>query len=782
MRAIRNGEVDALIISGVGGEQIFTLEHAEQEIVSLAKFPSENPNPVLRLSRDGTVMYANPASGALLGLLGCAVGGPAPQFWRDLVTQALASRENNHIDIECDGKVYSMFVTPVAETGYVNLYGRDITERKQTEEELRRSEEKYRDLVNALNDGVFVSDDRGVLTFANQALARMHGFEHPEELVGRPFIEFVAPAMVGNIAQVFRESIQNGTTSETIEVEIIRPNGIGAFIEIKPVPIGENGKVMGIRGVVRDITERKQHEREVEAIAAVSAALRSVLTRAEMLPVILDQVMELFQASGAVLVIPDPSSGELMVEMARGEGEKASQVRIPAGSGVPGRVIESGQPYLNNAALEDPLFETRDLFPTVHALAGMPLSVKGSPIGVLLVGRAADISPADLRLMNSIADIAANALYRASLFEQTEQRLKYMTAVQQIDSAINSSLDLRVTFNVLLARMLEQLHADAGDVLLFDPHLHCLDYLSGRGFLTTAVESTHLKMGECLAGRAALERRSAFISDLAKSTYPLRSGGQLAVEKFVAYHALPLIAKGEVKGVLEVYYRVAHTPEADALNLLETITGQAAIAIDNAQLFQSLQRSNIDLILAYDATIEGWSYALDLRVKETEGHTRRVTEMAERLAAALGLTWEEQSQVRRGSLLHDIGKMSLPDHILLKEGPLTEEEKAILHQHPQLALDMLSPIAYLRRALDVPYCHHEKWDGTGYPRRLKGSQIPLAARIFTVVDEWDAITTARPNLPALTKEQAIQHIRECTGVQFDPQVVEAFLGLIGNNG
>jgi len=399
---------------------------------------------------------------------------------------------------------------------------------------------------------------------------------------------------------------------------------------------------------------------------------------------------------------------------------------------------------------------------------------------VLVVGRKVDISPVDLRLLTSIADIAANALYRATLFEQTERRLKYISAVQQIDSAISSSLDLRVTFNVLLARTLEQLHAEAGDILLLDPYLHRLEYLSGRGFLTQVIENTHLKMGECMAGRAALERRGAFVQDLAKSTYPVRSGSQLAAEKFVAYHVLPLIAKGEVKGVLEIFYRNAPTPEADAHNLLETISGQAAIAIDNSQLFQSLQRSNMDLILAYDATIEGWSNALDLRVKESAGHTQRVTAMAERLAVAMRLSWEEQSQVRRGALLHDIGKMGIPDAILLKETPLTAEETALLHQHPQLAFDMLSPIAYLRRALDIPYCHHERWDGTGYPRQLKGGQIPVAARIFHVVDVWDAITSSQSQQPPFSKEQAIEYIRSGTDTLFDPQVVEAFIEMMSD--
>jgi len=216
--------------------------------------------------------------------------------------------------------------------------------------------------------------------------------------------------------------------------------------------------------------------------------------------------------------------------------------------------------------------------------------------------------------------------------------------------------------------------------------------------------------------------------------------------------------------------------------LLETIAGQAAIAIDNAQLFQGLQRSNTELVLAYDDTIEGWAHALELRDNESLGHAQRVAELAVRLAARLGLRWEEQAQLHRGALLHDIGKMSVPDYILLKDTPLTEEETAILHQHPQLAFDMLSPIAYLRRALDIPYCHHERWDGSGYPRRLKGGQIPLAARIFTVVDVWDASISGRRNRVVVSKEQALQHIREGTGTQFDPQVVEAFLKMMGDGG
>ena len=188
------------------------------------------------------------------------------------------------------------------------------------------------------------------------------------------------------------------------------------------------------------------------------------------------------------------------------------------------------------------------------------------------------------------------------------------------------------------------------------------------------------------------------------------------------------------------------------MDFLETLAGQAAITIDQTQLFEDLQRANLELIIAYDATIEGWARAMDLRDKETENHTRRVTELTLTLAKALGIKDSEILHIRRGALLHDIGKMGVPDNILLKEGKLTEEEWVLMRRHPQFAYEMLQPIKYLRQALDIPYCHHEKWDGTGYPRGLKGEQIPLAARIFAVVDVWDAITSDRPYRKAWTKK------------------------------
>jgi HD-GYP domain-containing protein (c-di-GMP phosphodiesterase class II) len=319
------------------------------------------------------------------------------------------------------------------------------------------------------------------------------------------------------------------------------------------------------------------------------------------------------------------------------------------------------------------------------------------------------------------------------------------------------------------------LGVDAADVLLFNPNTNILEFAAGRGFLSTAFDHTKLRLGEEYAGLAALERRIIHIADLADQPDNPRLARTFSSEGFVSYFAVPLMAKGQVKGVLEIFQRALLKPNEEWLDFLNTLAGQAAIAIDNSTLFESLQRSNVDLSLAYDATIEGWSHAMDLRDKETEGHTQRVTDLTVQLARMTGMREEEIVHVRRGALLHDMGKMGVPDGILLKSGPLTDEEWILMRRHPQYAYDLLSPIAYMHPALDIPYCHHEKWDGTGYPRGLKGEEIPLAARIFAVVDVWDALRSDRPYRTAWPVEVIREHIRLLAGTHFDPKIVKVFL-------
>jgi HD-GYP domain-containing protein (c-di-GMP phosphodiesterase class II) len=252
----------------------------------------------------------------------------------------------------------------------------------------------------------------------------------------------------------------------------------------------------------------------------------------------------------------------------------------------------------------------------------------------------------------------------------------------------------------------------------------------------------------------------------------------LADEKFVTYIGYPLLGKGQVKGVLEVFFRASFTPDNDWLEFIQAMAGQAAIAIDNSQLFENLQRSNQELSLAYDTTLEGWGKALELRDKETQGHTERVAELTIRLARRMNINDSEITHIRRGVLLHDIGKMGVPDHILRKTGPLDESEWEQMRKHPQYAYDLLYPIVYLRPVLDIPLYHHEHWDGNGYPRGLKGEEIPLAARIFSVVDVWDALLSDRPYRKTWSRTQTIEYIKKESGTRFDPKIANIFLEMI----
>jgi PAS domain S-box-containing protein/putative nucleotidyltransferase with HDIG domain len=360
-----------------------------------------------------------------------------------------------------------------------------------------------------------------------------------------------------------------------------------------------------------------------------------------------------------------------------------------------------------------------------------------------------------------------------------QRQVQRFEALRKIDIAITASLDQRVTLDILLDQVTTHLEVDAADVLIYNPGSRLLEFAAGRGFHTLALQHTRLRLGEGYAGHAALERRSIQVYNLIESLGDLGRAADIQDEMFYSYFCVPLIAKGQVKGILEVFHRTPLKPDAEWLDFLEALAGQAAIAVDNATLFNELQRSNLELSLAYDATLEGWSRALELRDQETEGHTKRVTELTLRLAQAMHITSVDALHIRRGALLHDIGKMGIPDSILRKPGPLTGEEWEIMRKHPVYAYQWLSPITSLRPALDIPYCHHEKWDGSGYPRALKGEQIPLTARVFAVADVWESLNSARVFRPEpWPKDKALAYMVEQSGKHFDPEVITVFLNML----
>jgi putative nucleotidyltransferase with HDIG domain len=525
--------------------------------------------------------------------------------------------------------------------------------------------------------------------------------------------------------------------------------------------------------------EQKERERELEAIASVSSTLRTTNTLDEMLARLLEQALTLVQGEAGSIWLYDPATDRIELRTLQGWGDAHPVSPFRLGGGIPGLVVRLGTPLISREFYMEPRVpeELRSQIAPGVGGACVPMHAEANIVGVLLiqVTLPRELTRGEVRTLNALAEIGGNAIHRMYLHEQTVRQLQRLAALRSIDMAISSVLDLQLTLKIVIREVIEQLHVDAASVLLMPAGSSRLEYVAGQGFHTRNIESTSLALGEGNAGLAVMERRIVEVPDLMDGDRKFRRAQLLADEKFVSYYAVPLITKGEAKGVLEIFHRSRLSPDHEWLEFLETLGGQTAIAIENATLFQDLQRSNFELAMAYDATIEGWSRALDLRDHETEGHTQRVTDMTLRLARKMGLSTERLVLIRRGALLHDIGKMGIPDHILHKPEELTEEEQNLMRQHPQLAYDLLEPIAYLRDALNIPYCHHEKWDGSGYPRGLSGTQIPLEARLFALVDVWDAITTDRPYRKGWTREKAREYIREESGKYFDPHLVDIFL-------
>lgn len=625
----------------------------------------------------------------------------------------------------------------------------ELTERKRTEQALRESEERYRTLFDGMLDGVYQSTHDGKFIDVNPAMVNMFGYDSRDEMLSidiKKDLYFSPEERNSLLLDIGQEKVD--------EFRMKRKDGSEIWVEDHGRYIhDENGNVIYHEGILRDITQRVYAS---EAARKAEEKYRGIFENA---------VEGIYQSS------PDGQFHTVNPAFASMLGYASPQEMMLSINDIAKQIYSDA-------------YRRQDFTKQIAEkgeVNGFEYQMRRKDGRLIWVSENARL----------VKDIHGNILYYEGILEdvtarkQNEQRidtqLMQLNALHAIDNAINSNFDLRTTLDVILREVIAQLRADATSVLLFNKETHTLDYTAGRGFVSKATQHTKLSIGEGYAGRVILDRKMIHIPDLTKTeNYRLAEALNLAGENITAYVGSPLIAKGQVLGVLEIFQRSPLNPGPDWFDFLTMISDQAAIAIDNAQLFENLQRSNFDLTLAYDATIEGWSRALDLRDRETEGHTQRVTNLTVKLAKQMGIPDADILHIRRGALLHDIGKMGIPDNILHKPDQLTKEEWAVMRQHTNYAYQMLTPIKYLKPALDIPRYHHEKWDGTGYPNGLKGEQIPIAARIFAVVDVWDALTSDRSYRDAWQKDKVLEYIRAESGKHFDPKVTETFLTFILN--
>lgn len=667
----------------------------------------------------------------------------------------------------------------------------EITDRKRTEAALKQSERRFRALIENSSDGVALLGADGSVLYVSPAIRRLLGYDTKERLGGNHFDLFY-PDDLDRAKRALADLVRNPGGSASGEYRLRHKDGSWRWLETIETNLLAEPSVKAIVSNFRDITDRRQAseqiKNQIETLTALYGSAQQLAQSLDLHQLAGDVVRSCVESFGVRLAwlgrlgldeslsllahfLPDSTLPREIVARWNDSSERPGAIN---------RAIRASSPVVVDDMGEDvdsPQWQSSAQALGLQCAGVFPLVSRTRILGVLVLhgDRPGFFTPQRVEFLRAYAHYVAAALENARLFEDADRRLHQLQALRDIDVAISSSLDLRLTLNVLLENVVAQLQIDAAAVLLLNASMRTLEYGAGHGFRTPALQHTHLRLGEGHAGRAALEHLLVPVPNLAQEPGDFSRAPLLAAEGFVAYYAVPLAAKGQVKGVLELFHRSPLRPTREWLDYLDALAGEAAIAIDSAALFSDLQRSSAALAQAYDTTLEGWSRALDLRDKETEGHTQRVTEMTLRLAQAMGVPEADLVHMRRGALLHDIGKMGIPDSILLKPGPLSEEEWTIMRLHPVYAYELLSPIPYLRPALDIPYCHHEKWDGTGYPRGLRQVEIPLPARIFAVADVWDALRSDRPYRPAWTDDRAREYIREQAGTHFDPQAVDIFL-------
>lgn len=748
---------------------------------------------VVLTDRTGRIAWVNPAFSRLTGYPAEEALGKNPRilksgvqdqaFYQDLWDTILSGRvwEGEIVNRRKDGTLYTeyMTITPVREAGEVRYFiaiKRDITQEKARERALRESEALFRTLAETAPALILLWQEER-LTFANEEVLRLTGYTR-EELNNRPIWEFVHPADRALVRGRGLARIRGGTPPSRYTFRILTKEGEMRWLDYSAARVEIGGKP-AVLGVGLDITEAKERELALEAFAQVSVALRQSEQLKEMMEAALDTCLKALEAPVGSILLYDAETGHLEEAASRGWLKEIPTPETLQEEGLVARAFR-GEVVVSLDLKGDPRVRlgAKPLVPEGWSGVVAPLLAGKEPVGALTVAwphpRTPTASEVDRILF--LVEAIGNAVRRASLRRKLARRVEQLEALRAVDQAIAASLELEPTLEVFFNQVM-RLPLDAAALFLYDPKEKALELRGLRGFYTPKrAIPRRILLGQGHLGKAALTGEVVFVPDLTQD--PGAEPEFTFKEDLVAEKVYPLFAKGRLLGVLAAFTRKPWNLSPEDEEFLESLVSQGAVALDNALTFQELLRSQRELEAAYDLTLWGWAKAVELRDQETAGHTERVTELTLRLARVLGVPEEDIEHIRRGAILHDVGKIAIPDSVLLKPGPLTEEEWAIMKKHPVYAYEWLSGIPFLKKALEIPYAHHERWDGSGYPRGLKGLEIPLSARIFAVVDVYDALTSDRPYRKAWPKERALAYLQEQAGRQFDPVVMEAFLRAI----
>ena len=729
-----------------------------------------SPDAVVLISRGGMVRFASESALKLFGLADVEQARNKEIY--DFLLPAEHARARENFAAMMNGshrnpsKPYTMhshggrtFIGEVTAQPLLSKSGRsealvviirDITDKLHMQTELEASEKRYRIISDMVSDYALcfriLPGGRVVLAWSTDAFRAITGYM-PQEVLAQGGMIAITHPEDKEFVSYQRDRMMEGITV-TSEFRIIHRDGSLRWVHqvSRPLQDPSTGQVNEFYLAGRDVTARKRFE---EALGESERTARALLDSSPSISLLLNRSGKILASNEALVRRFNKPTSELI-------GQPVDRFFLPGMAGALRKrietVIETQQPlHLIDEPDDGRTFDTM-IYPILDSQGSVT------------------------RIAVTVNDVTA---FRQAEKIERSQRL-FAETLRETSEALSRTLHQDEVFDALLKNLLVLIPEVAVNVMLVDDQdmVHSVRYYDPRrsqASLQDAISLTlNLKTTPNLAEMSASLAPCIIADTTLDRLWVVHPANQWVRSQVAA----PIPSDGRAIGFICLESDQPGVFNDSHAELLRHFAGQASISLQKARMFAQLQESHDALAAAYDATIEGWAHALELRDKETEGHSRRVVHLTLRLAVRMGVTGADLNAVRWGALLHDIGKMGVPDIILLKPGPLTEAEWDIMRQHPMFAYDMLADIPYLRRSLDIPLYHHERYNGTGYPGGLVGEKIPLAARIFTVIDALDALLIHRPYRPAWPIPEVIDHLRAEAGFQFDPLVVDMLMKML----
>lgn len=532
-----------------------------------------------------------------------------------------------------------------------------------------------------------------------------------------------------------------------------------------------------VTGYMAEFAERESREKarrmvELTALSGFATLFDSTLSEERVYENLCEAISRSVNPDVVLVFRLDQDGERLSVVACEGVSSSEATIVLPRDYGLVGRVLGSREPMMvRDTDLEYGYRQFLDTHRIRSALYA-PMKWRDEVYGVVFAGnhRKDSFTHNDLNLVSALSVQAAVAAHNSRLYDDLQNRIGELHAIFEIDKAITSAIDLQTVLQQIVQMSMALLNAKISSIMLLDEETQELVIAAAHGLSDEYLNKGPIRVGESVAGRVIQEGRPIAVKDIRKDSlhaYPEHA----CREGLCSLLSVPLSLKDRVIGALNLYTEEPHSFTSHEINLFNSLASQAAIAIENARLFESLEEIYIEVITAL-------ANAIDARDAYTHGHSNRVMEYSVALAEGMGLSPDEVDVIRHASILHDVGKIGIREKILKKPGLLTEEERREMEYHPFIGTRILQSVRLLEPVMPLVYHHHERYDGSGYPDGLKGEEIPLGSRIIAVADAFESMTSDRPYRKALPLEEALAELRRGAGTQFDPHVVEVFLRLI----